>query len=87
MPAAGPGPPADGPLAHHRPMLKAVARVLLLRVLPRRILPIVTVVEAVIFLRSIRNRSRVRVNAPTASRTAPPVSTSADRPPAPDRRA
>ena len=58
-------------------MLKTVARILLLRVLPRRILPIVTVVEALLFLRSIRNRSRVKVNPPTASRTAPPA------PPAP----
>jgi hypothetical protein len=53
-------------------MLKTIARVLLLRVLPRRILPIVTVVEAVLFVRSIRNRSRVKVNPPSASRTAPP---------------
>jgi hypothetical protein len=54
-------------------MLKTAARILLLRVLPRRILPVVTVVEAVLFLRGIRNRSRVRVNGPSASRTAPPV--------------
>jgi hypothetical protein len=53
-------------------MLKAAARLLLLRVLPRRILPIVTVVEALLFVRSIRNRSRTKVNPPTASRTAPP---------------
>ena len=61
-------------------MLKTLARFALLRVLPRRILPIVTVVEAVLFIRSIRNRSRVRVDAPTA----PP---GADRPqsPAADR--
>jgi hypothetical protein len=52
-------------------MLKTIARVLLLRVLPRRILPIVTIVEAVLFVRSIRNRSRVNVNPPSASRTAP----------------
>lgn len=54
-------------------MLKTAARILLLRVLPRRILPIVTVVEAVLFLRSMRKRTRVRVNPPTASRTAPPA--------------
>ncbi len=54
-------------------MLKTVARLLLLRVLPRRILPIVTVVEALLFLRGIRNRSRVKVNPPSASRTARPV--------------
>jgi hypothetical protein len=56
-------------------MLKTVARILLLRVLPRRILPIVTVVEALLFLRGIRNRSRVPVNPPTRSRTAPPEAT------------
>jgi hypothetical protein len=55
-------------------MIKPIARLLLLRVLPRRILPIVTVVEALLFLRGIRNRSRVRVNPPTRSRTAPPTS-------------
>ena len=53
-------------------MLKTAARILLLRVLPRRILPIVTVVEALLFLRGIRNRSRVPVNPPSRSRTAPP---------------
>jgi hypothetical protein len=64
-------------------MLKTLARFALLRVLPRRILPIVTVVEAVLFVRSIRNRSRVGVNAPTESRTAPPAPRGADRPQAP----
>ena len=54
-------------------MLKTAARFLLLRVLPRRILPIVTVVEAVLFVRSIRNRSKTRVNPPSTSRTAPPA--------------
>jgi hypothetical protein len=54
-------------------MLKTAARFLLLRVLPRRILPIVTVVEAFLFLRGLRRRSRTRVNAPSASRTAPPA--------------
>ncbi len=54
-------------------MLKTAARLLLLRVLPRRILPIVTVVEVLLFLRSIRKGSRVRVNPPTRSRTAPPL--------------
>jgi hypothetical protein len=53
-------------------MLKTLARFALLRVLPRRILPIVTVVEGILFLRGIRNRSRVPVNPPTRSRTAPP---------------
>ena len=55
-------------------MLKAAARLLLLRVLPRRILPIVPLVEAVLFVRSIRNRSRTKVNPPAAARTAPPSS-------------
>lgn len=65
-------------------MLKTVARILLLRVLPRRILPIVTVVEAVLFLRGIRNRSRTKVNDPQASRTAPPAGpTGWPTPPAP----
>jgi len=53
-------------------MLKTAARLLLLRVLPRRILPIVTVVEALLFLRSIRRRSSAPVNGPAPSRTAPP---------------
>jgi hypothetical protein len=55
-------------------MLKAVTRFLVLRFLPRRIVPIVTVVEALLFLRSIRNRSRVKVNRPSESRTAAPAS-------------
>ena len=64
--------PADDALGHHRPMLKTVARILLLRVLPRRVLPIVTVVEAALFLRSIRNRSRLKVNPPSAPHPAAP---------------
>jgi hypothetical protein len=64
-------------------MLKTVARLLLLRVLPRRILPVVTVVEALLFLRSIRNRGRVKVNPPTASRTAAPASGPATPAPGP----
>lgn len=59
-------------------MFKTAARILLLRVLPRRLLPVLTVVEAVMLLRSVRKRSRkpddvVRVNDPEASRTAPPT--------------
>lgn len=54
-------------------MVKTIARLLLLRVLPRRVLPIVTVVEALLFLRGIRNRSRLKVNPPTRSQTAPPT--------------
>ena len=53
-------------------MLKTVARLLLLRVLPRRLLPIVTVAEAILLIRSMRRRSKTRVNDPDASRTAPP---------------
>ena len=53
-------------------MLKTAARILLLRVLPRRLLPIVTIAEAVLRIRSVRNRSKTKVNDPAASRTAPP---------------
>lgn len=53
-------------------MLKTVARLLLLRVLPRRLLPIVTIAEAFLLIRSIRRRPKTKVNPPTASRTAPP---------------
>ena len=65
-------------------MLKTAARILLLRVLPRRILPIVTVVEALLFVRGVRNRSRAKpaatpVNPPTRSRTAPPDATTGPR--------
>jgi hypothetical protein len=56
-------------------VLKTAAKFALLRVLPRRILPIVTVVEVLLFVRSIRKRSTVRVNDPVDSRTGrPPVS-------------
>jgi hypothetical protein len=63
-----------------RAMLKLAARFLLLRFLPRRIVPIVTVVEALLFIRSIRKRSRVKVNRPSASGTAPLAPTARDRP-------
>lgn len=54
-------------------MLKAAARLLLLRVLPRRILPIVTIAEALLLIRSVRRRRKpVAVNDPRDSRTAPP---------------
>jgi hypothetical protein len=57
-------------------MLKTAARLLLLRVLPGRLIPVVTVVEAILLLRSVRRRSRdkVAVNDPRASRTARPSS-------------
>ncbi|MEO5941494.1 MAG: hypothetical protein ABIZ72_10770 [Candidatus Limnocylindrales bacterium] len=54
-------------------MFKTFARILLLRVLPRRILPVVTVVEALLFLRGIRNRSRLADRPPGASGSAPSV--------------
>jgi hypothetical protein len=85
------GGPADGPRratgGDDPAMLKTAARFLLLRVLPRRILPIVTVVEALLFVRSIRKRSQVRVNAPARSRTAPPapLDTAPSTAPASDR--
>lgn len=53
-------------------MLKMATRFLLLRFLPRRLLPIITVAEALLLVRSVRNRSRARVNEPTRSRSAPP---------------
>ena len=55
-------------------MFKTALRFLLLRVLPRRLIPFVTIVEAFLLLRSVRRRARVRVNPPAASRTAPPAS-------------
>ena len=58
-------------------MLKTAARILLLRVLPRRILPIVAVVEALLFLRGIRNRSRVGAAPPNVPRRAPATRSSA----------
>jgi hypothetical protein len=55
-------------------MLKTAARILLLRVLPGRLIPLVTIAEAVMLLRSVRRRARpaVAVNNPNASRTAAP---------------
>ena len=53
-------------------MFKTALRFLLLRVLPRRLIPFMTVVEALLLVRSVRRRARVRVNPPAASRTAPP---------------
>lgn len=69
--------PVDDALSRHRSrdnrtMLKTATRFLLLRLLPHRLLPIVTVAEALLLLRSVRNRSRTRVNEPGQSRTAPP---------------
>jgi hypothetical protein len=58
-------------------MLKTAARLLLFRVLPRRLLPFVTVAEAIMLVRSVRRRSAAKrvgvdVNEPRMSRTAPP---------------
>ena len=53
-------------------MLKTFAKFALFRVLPRRILTVVTAVEIALFLRSIRRRSTVRINEPVDSRTGPP---------------
>jgi hypothetical protein len=53
-------------------MLRTAFRFLLLRFLPRRILPIVTIAEAILLIRSVRRRKAVKVNEPRASRTAPP---------------
>lgn len=53
-------------------MFKTAARFLLLRVLPRRLIPIVTVAEALLLIRSVRKRAKVRVNEPAASRSAAP---------------
>jgi hypothetical protein len=60
-------------------MLRTAARLLLLRVLPRRALPIVTIAEAILLIRSVRRRSRDRVNEPSDSRTAPPRGQAARR--------
>jgi hypothetical protein len=53
-------------------MIRAAARLLLLRVLPRRILPIVTIAEAILLIRSLRRRRAVKVSEPSESGSAPP---------------
>jgi hypothetical protein len=63
--------PAVG--AQNGVMFRTAARLLLLRVLPRRILPIVTIAEAILLIRSVRRKKRVAVNEPSESRTAPPL--------------
>jgi hypothetical protein len=52
-------------------MLRAATRFMLLRFLPRRILPIVTIAEAILLIRSVRKKRAVAVNEPRDSRTAP----------------
>ena len=62
-------------------MLKTAAKILLLRVLPGRLIPIVTIAEAILLLRSVRRRSakpRVDVNDPRTSRTAAPPPRTSD---------
>jgi hypothetical protein len=67
-------------------VLKTAARFLLLRVLPRRLIPVVTVVEIALLLRNVRRKARTKVNPPRESRTASPrpVSETAAASPAPD---
>jgi hypothetical protein len=60
-------------------MIRTLTRLFLLRVLPRRILPIVTIVEAILLLRSVRKKKPVAVNEPKDSRTAPPPQPAARR--------
>jgi hypothetical protein len=52
-------------------MFRWFARFFLLRFLPRRLLPVLTVIEIVRLVRGLR-RPRHAVNEPTDSRTAPP---------------
>jgi hypothetical protein len=52
-------------------MIRWLARALLFRVLPRRLLPILTVIEIARFVRGLR-RPKTAVNEPVASRTGPP---------------
>jgi hypothetical protein len=64
-------------------MFRVAARLLLLRILPRRLLPVLTIVDALLLFRSLRRRRQARIvgstprtairtNEPAASRTAPP---------------
>ena len=53
-------------------MIRTLTRLFLLRILPRRILPIVTIAEALLLIRSVRRKRSVKVNEPSDSRTAPP---------------
>jgi hypothetical protein len=52
-------------------MFRWIARFVLFRFLPRRLLPIITVVELIRLVRGFR-RPRYAVNEPVDSRTAPP---------------
>ena len=52
-------------------MISWAARFLLLRVLPRKLVPIITIIELARLARQLRRR-RYAVNEPMDSRTAPP---------------
>ncbi len=52
-------------------MLRWVGRAVLLRFLPRRLLPILTAIEVVRLVNGLRKK-KLPVNEPTDSRTAPP---------------
>jgi hypothetical protein len=68
--------PAVDTVVHTGPMISWAARFLLLRVLPRKLVPIITIVELARLAWGFRRR-RFAVNEPRYSRTAPP-------PPLPD---
>ncbi len=51
-------------------MIRWIGRAVLLRFLPRRLLPILTAIEVFRIVRGLR-RQRMAVNEPTESRTAP----------------
>jgi hypothetical protein len=53
-------------------MFKWLARVALLRFLPRRLLPVLTAIQVFRMFRGMRNRQQIAVNEPRDSRTAPP---------------
>jgi hypothetical protein len=66
----GRGPPVDS-VVHTAPMISWAARFLLLRVLPRKLVPIITIIELARLAWGFRRR-RFAVNEPRYSRTAPP---------------
>lgn len=55
-------------------MFRWLGRLLLLRVLPRRLVPILTAVELFRLAKAARQRRGLAVNEPSNSRTAPPPS-------------
>jgi hypothetical protein len=52
-------------------MIGWLFRLFLFRLLPRKIMPLITLVELIVLVRAMRRR-RFAVNDPTVSRTAPP---------------